>query len=540
MNCLVTCDVDTPARAHQQLFNDQLHWYKKTVVFTYCTLLLQQKQQHKQKAATVINNIHNTNNTNNTNNNTNYYYYYHHKVEVDTLSKKKNNKIVIIIMVSITRKPYHHHNGGTYRTTTTAAYVKSIQIVLTFILCTISYYTGTLHPRSTSNNSIDCEQQQKLKNDVLIQQQQQQPSKTNNENNNNDNDEEEDDEARIESLVQQRVHQLLIDHNGHKEEEEQFALFKQQMLLEEQTQTQTQKEKKEEEKEKEKKEEEDTATSSTTSLKLFQHSYSSIMNGIARISKDEFVKQFDSGPPMDKGHGTTGEDVLILYNKQSSIPTSNRDHTNAVTFATTTTTTTDTSTDTTTNDAHSKSNTIPLLSSQEATENCDTMNVVTIGNPGNTNQCTVLVNNYENYYIQRWMRVSPTIKSKIDHNLPLQYVSRGYASNGASQFIPPDENSIQKHWKTLYTYLDTLDDVLKRLKPIAESVVQNNTIIVMTCNMGQSELLMNFVCNAKQKGFDLGNILVFPTDVETKDLAEGLGLATFYDEKVCVVCYYCC
>ena len=59
-----------------------------------------------------------------------------------------------------------------------------------------------------------------------------------------------------------------------------------------------------------------------------------------------------------------------------------------------------------------------------------------------------------------------------------------------------------------------------------------NTIIVMTCNMGQSELLVNFVCNAHSKGYDLSNVLVFPTDQSTKELAEGLGLATFYDEKV--------
>jgi hypothetical protein len=42
---------------------------------------------------------------------------------------------------------------------------------------------------------------------------------------------------------------------------------------------------------------------------------------------------------------------------------------------------------------------------------------------------------------------------------------------------------------------------------------------------------MNFVCNAKAKGLDVSNVLVFPTDQETKDLAEGMGLATFYDEK---------
>ncbi len=43
---------------------------------------------------------------------------------------------------------------------------------------------------------------------------------------------------------------------------------------------------------------------------------------------------------------------------------------------------------------------------------------------------------------------------------------------------------------------------------------------------------MNFACSARRKGFDLGNVLVFPSDKETKELAEGLGLTTYYDEKV--------
>jgi hypothetical protein len=46
------------------------------------------------------------------------------------------------------------------------------------------------------------------------------------------------------------------------------------------------------------------------------------------------------------------------------------------------------------------------------------------------------------------------------------------------------------------------------------------------------ELLVNFACSAQARGFDLGHVLVFPTDKETKELAEGLGLATYYDEKV--------
>ena len=56
--------------------------------------------------------------------------------------------------------------------------------------------------------------------------------------------------------------------------------------------------------------------------------------------------------------------------------------------------------------------------------------------------------------------------------------------------------------------------------------------MVLTCNHGQSELLMNFVCSAHARGFDLKNVLVFPTDLETNQLAEGMGLATFYEETV--------
>ena len=57
----------------------------------------------------------------------------------------------------------------------------------------------------------------------------------------------------------------------------------------------------------------------------------------------------------------------------------------------------------------------------------------------------------------------------------------------------------------------------------------------MVCNHGQSELLMNFVCSAKSRNLDLGSVLVFATDEETKELAEGLGLAAFFDKTVSFV-----
>ena len=54
----------------------------------------------------------------------------------------------------------------------------------------------------------------------------------------------------------------------------------------------------------------------------------------------------------------------------------------------------------------------------------------------------------------------------------------------------------------------------------------------MTCNRGQSELLMNFACSSRARGFDLQNVIVFPTDMEMNELAEEMGLATFYEDML--------
>ena len=430
-------------------------------------------------------------------------------------------------MVAVSRRPYHRGNGGvggTGSSSFSSSFNRSkpIQLLATIVLCVISYYTGSL----SSNNiamSQHCEEIKQQAISELLQSQSQQHQGVG-----------EKEEERIESIVQKRVHQVLMEHDAHEMENDhqqsQLSLSQHQNKDASSSSSSSST---------------SATTSATTSTNnnhkspLFQYSHSSLVNGIARVSKDEFVQRFDFGSPQEKGEGTNAQDVLVLYNTMKSIPTSNEQNTNDVQYGKDD----GTSTSTSKGNNNSDNSIFPFMSTQEATENCDTMNVVTVGNPGHTNQCTVLINNYENYHVQRWMRVpsesqsssSKTVSRKLDHANDLQLVGRGYTSNGARTFTPADDRSIAKHWKSLYTYLDTVDDVLKRLSPIAAKVGganKDNTIIVMTCNMGQSELLMNFVCNAKAKGFDLDSVLVFPTDVETKDLAEGLGLATFYDEKV--------
>ncbi|KAL7453075.1 hypothetical protein ACHAWC_004763 [Mediolabrus comicus] len=237
-------------------------------------------------------------------------------------------------------------------------------------------------------------------------------------------------------------------------------------------------------------------------------------NGIGRINKDKLDEFFDFGNPQNKGDGTGQEDALIIYHSKGALPEDK-------------------------NVAHSvqfdDGNGLPLLDPQTATQNCDAMNVVFTANPGNTRQCTALVGNYESYHIQRWMRVDTVKGTPIDPSLPLSLVSRGYASRGKANFYAPPSDTkyspVRRHWGQLKTFLQNVDKIMEDLKPILEKVARNNAVVVLTVNMGQSSLLMNFVCSARRRGFDLGNVLVFPTDVESKKLAEGLGLATYYDEK---------
>ena len=227
--------------------------------------------------------------------------------------------------------------------------------------------------------------------------------------------------------------------------------------------------------------------------------------GMARIDKGEFVKKFDYGTPID-----TGGEVILMYNNVRGLPQNGMAE--SVQSA--------------------NKDGLPLLSVNDATEKCDYMTVTTVPYTRGYGQCLAIVQNYENWHTQKWLRLPHEPRTQIDSSLPLRVVSRGRSEGGFNAFKVPVEKDIQQHWSMLKKYLDSVDDVMGELKPIAEKVAINNTVIVMTCNFGQSELLINFVCNAKAKGFPIDNILLFPTDEETQSLAEGLGLTTYYDKRV--------
>ena len=252
-------------------------------------------------------------------------------------------------------------------------------------------------------------------------------------------------------------------------------------------------------------------------------SMSKFINGISRVKKDELNDFFDFGNPMEQGKGTGQEDSIILYQNKEAYPTDSVLKSSV---------------------EYDDGNGIPLTDTQSATENCDAMNVIFTDNPGNTRQCTTIIGNFESYHIQRFMKVDTVTSSKVQSDLPLKLVSRGYASRGKANFYSPPSDGkfspVKRHWAMLKTFLQNVDNVLlEDLRPILDKVARDNSVVIMTCNMGQAALLMNFACSAKRRGFELGNVLVFPSDIETRDLAEGLGLTTYYDEKVCVIVYMC-
>mmetsp|Transcript_1784 Transcript_1784/g.3441 ORF Transcript_1784/g.3441 Transcript_1784/m.3441 type:complete len:608 (-) Transcript_1784:88-1911(-) len=251
--------------------------------------------------------------------------------------------------------------------------------------------------------------------------------------------------------------------------------------------------------------------------------------GALRVSRDDILKEYDFGVPLKK---VLDEDVdaMILYNSQSSLPSDQKLR------------------DAAANGVKNDDGPIAKVTVSQAMEKCDTLNTVFLPlraphAPG-LNECYALIGSFESYHINRWMRMPiftdyNTKERQLNKDLTLRHVGRITLAKGVDEFTPPElwkkgqKGFLLKHFDSLKIFLKNVDSVLKDLKKLLQKrdVVKNNTVIVLTVNKGQSELLTNFVCSARSRGFDVGNILVFPTDLESKALSEGLGVATYFDEK---------
>lgn len=239
----------------------------------------------------------------------------------------------------------------------------------------------------------------------------------------------------------------------------------------------------------------------------FPKSVSDYAKGMVLVDRNNFTNQFDMGVPVDPS-GEKNEQVLIWYAHPGALPSSKQHAMEA-----------------------ESNHHLPTLSVEDATQNCDTLNVI-LSATRDPRQCFAVMGQYRSYHLQKFMRLPEKEGEKLDRSVPLRYVNRGAQTSGRVSTKHPSLKDTMAYWEILKNYLSTLDAVLKELRPLADKAAakHNNAVTVMVLNWGQAHLLMNWVCASHARGLDTSGVLIFATDQETKDLAVGLGLNVFYDE----------
>ena len=130
------------------------------------------------------------------------------------------------------------------------------------------------------------------------------------------------------------------------------------------------------------------------------------------------------------------------------------------------------------------------------------------------------------------MRVCPDNNNKANKEKPLQMVGRAQTPTGTNMFKPPNIDKAHADFAKLRMCLNHCQNALNEINAKAKLIAKDDTIIAMKCNLGQVDLLINFVCSCRSRGFDISNLLLFATDGETHDVTLELGLASFYDKQV--------
>ena len=269
----------------------------------------------------------------------------------------------------------------------------------------------------------------------------------------------------------------------------------------------------------------------------------SFIQGMTRVSKQEFMSTFDNFglATLESTTPTNNDDdeVLIIYNHAKSVPPTLQHSSKSAAAGVT-----------------------PRFKNiTEAIQNCDSLNIQFTHTPiGFHPQChlwiTASTNNLPSFYIDRYMRVLLQQQENnhhklFDHNSPLKHVGAISTPNGVDRFdLPKFHPIISAHWKALLQFFEHADDVMTDVQSLLkENGIQpptpaelrhineaytNETITVMTVNQGQSDLLVNFFCAAKSRNLNLHRVLVFVTDEESKQLVEDfskdLGVMVYYDK----------
>ncbi|KAL7466260.1 hypothetical protein ACHAXS_006550 [Conticribra weissflogii] len=273
---------------------------------------------------------------------------------------------------------------------------------------------------------------------------------------------------------------------------------------------------------------------------LFPLTTSKYATGMLRVSKDKIMNDFDFGVPKSV-KTNEDSDALILYSNPQSLPREWPIRHEAI-FG---------KSSLKKNGVSSGRDIGNARNLTSALSNCDTLNVIFpdsgCNRPSEKRTCLAVIGDFESYHKNRWSRIpqppqkgypSPFKIPMMNSSIPLRHVGRISIENeGMDEFPAPPmqifekKGTVYEHWKSLKNFLENVDSVLNDIAAVVSKTVQENTVVVMTVNQGQSELLANFVCSARSRGFDVSNVIVFPMDIASKKLADGFGLANYYDES---------
>jgi Nucleotide-diphospho-sugar transferase len=246
-----------------------------------------------------------------------------------------------------------------------------------------------------------------------------------------------------------------------------------------------------------------------TMSRKFPRSLDNMFVDYGTVPRQSFNEHLEIGVPFDPTIAGA-EDVLVLYTSQKSLPTA------------------------------AKNSSLYRLPSEQAFENCHSVKVILQehNKRRKSQQCIAIVPQWESYYVHKFMRLPRTkFKTNVDYKYPLRYVSRSHSDDGKFATVPMLLGHTDTYYKVLQEYLANLDRVVYDLHALLrvkrrKGPSNSNAFIVMVCNLGQSALLHNFICNAKAKNIDLSRVVVFATDEATKTLCEGLGITVFYDKSI--------
>lgn len=159
---------------------------------------------------------------------------------------------------------------------------------------------------------------------------------------------------------------------------------------------------------------------------MFAFQVEGFATGISFVDRDDFNSKFDLGVPYDPSDSRNRQLLILHGHKRARL-----------------------------SNFTSREGPLPLLSIEEATKNCDYVNVVLTdhgkGIDGERRQCVAALGQSESYHVHKFMRLPE--EGALDPKVPLRYVHRSTKWDGNSLMNPPGPSHTEKYRPILMQYM---------------------------------------------------------------------------------------